>query len=120
MLADEHGELLPALRPDVVVDAIIAKRNVAGTTARWLPAPLPRPGFEAGVDQDAVIETQRGHHLGRVITQWQRGTEYRYSGQYQRQNHRTRVFAHPHSGMMTPCVNIGDPVHEGMWIARIA
>ncbi|MCU6406134.1 hypothetical protein KW817_24610, partial [Enterobacter quasiroggenkampii] len=46
VLADEHGELLPALHPDVVVDAIIAKRNVAGTHRKMAPCTIALgPGF---------------------------------------------------------------------------
>lgn len=50
-----------------MVDAIMAKRN---TGARITDAPLViglGPGFTAGVDVHAVVETNRGHDLGRVI-----------------------------------------------------
>lgn len=119
MLADEHGELLPALHPDVVVDAIIAKRNVAGTHRKMAPCTIALgPGFEAGVDCDAVIETQRGHHLGRVITHGSAAPNTGIPGNI---NGKTteRVLRAPHSGMMTRHVNIGDLVHEGDVIARI-
>lgn len=55
------------IAPDVLVDAILAKRNVATTIA---DAPLViglGPGFVAGVDSHLVIETNRGHDLGRII-----------------------------------------------------
>ncbi|MBT0520157.1 selenium-dependent molybdenum cofactor biosynthesis protein YqeB [Morganella morganii] len=119
VLADEHGELLPALHPDVVVDAIIAKRNVAGTHRKMAPCTIALgPGFEAGVDCDAVIETQRGHHLGRVITHGSAAPNTGIPGNI---NGKTteRVLRAPHGGMMTRHVNIGDLVHEGDVIARI-
>jgi xanthine dehydrogenase accessory factor len=53
--------------PSVVVDARIAKRNI-DTTIGDAPFVIGLgPGFDAAVDCDAVIETMRGHHLGRVI-----------------------------------------------------
>ena len=54
---------------EVEVDAILAKRNL-GTTRDMAPAVIAvGPGFTAPVDCDAVVETMRGHFLGRVITQ---------------------------------------------------
>ena len=55
------------LRPDVIVDAILAKRNL-GTKLTDAPIVIGvGPGFEAGADCHAVIETMRGHTLGRAI-----------------------------------------------------
>ena len=69
VLIDPEGETIPALAPDAVVDAILAKRNL-GTTRDMAPVVIGAgPGFTAGQDVDAVIETMRGHHLGRVIRQ---------------------------------------------------
>lgn len=67
VLADPAGTCLPVLRPDAVVDAILAKRNL-GTAITDAPAVIALgPGFTAGVDCHAVVETMRGHALGRVI-----------------------------------------------------
>ena len=64
---DPDGKCIPVLRPEVVVDAILAKRNL-GTTRDMAPLTIALgPGFEAGKDVDAVIETKRGHTLGRII-----------------------------------------------------
>ena len=58
---------LAALRPAVLVDAIMAKRNT-GTTLDDAPLVVALgPGFTVGTDCHAVIETNRGHNLGRVI-----------------------------------------------------
>lgn len=66
VLVDEGCTCLEALRPDAVVDAILAKRNL-GTTMDMAPAVIGvGPGFTAGVDCHAVVETMRGHTLGRV------------------------------------------------------
>ncbi len=69
VLADPEGRCISALRPDAVVDAILAKRNL-GTRITDAPAVIGvGPGFTAGEDCHAVVETMRGHTLGRVFYQ---------------------------------------------------
>lgn len=69
VLADPEGACIPRLRPDAVVDAILAKRNL-GTRLTDAPVVIGvGPGFTAGKDCHAVVETMRGHYLGRVIYQ---------------------------------------------------
>ena len=68
LLVDPAGEAIRELKPDVVVDAILAKKNL-GTTRDMAPLTIALgPGFEAGRDVDFVIETMRGHDLGRIIS----------------------------------------------------
>lgn len=66
VMVDEECTIREILKPDVVVDAIIAKRNLgtAITDAKLVLA--LGPGFTVGVDCHAAIETKRGHDLGRV------------------------------------------------------
>lgn len=67
LLVDPSGESIRQLRPAVVVDAILAKRNL-GTTMDMADLTIALgPGFVAGVDVHYVIETMRGHRLGRII-----------------------------------------------------
>lgn len=67
VLVDPAGLSIAALRPAVVVDAILAKKNL-GTTKEMAPLVIALgPGFTAGEDVDVVIDTKRGHNLGRVI-----------------------------------------------------
>ena len=67
VLVDPAGLSIAALRPAVVVDAILAKKNL-GTTKEMAPLVIALgPGFTAGEDVDVVIETKRGHNLGCVI-----------------------------------------------------
>lgn len=69
ILVDPKGEIIAAAKPAVVVDAILAKRNL-GTTRDMAPLTIALgPGFVAGQDVDAVVETKRGHKLGRIITE---------------------------------------------------
>ena len=68
VLADPEARCIAALHPDAVVDAILAKRNL-GTRITDTPCVVGvGPGFTAGVDCHAAVETMRGHTLGRVIT----------------------------------------------------
>lgn len=67
MLVDPKGESIQKLKPLAVVDAILAKKNL-GTNKQMADIVIGLgPGFTAGEDVHAVIETMRGHSLGRVI-----------------------------------------------------
>ncbi|MDD4310904.1 MAG: selenium-dependent molybdenum cofactor biosynthesis protein YqeB [Eubacteriales bacterium] len=66
VVADPIGEIVRKLNPIAVIDAILAKRNL-GTTMDDAEIVIGvGPGFTAGVDCHAVVETMRGHTLGRV------------------------------------------------------
>ena len=68
LMIDPEGKAIANLKPAVVVDAILAKKNL-GTTRDMAPCVIGLgPGFTAGCDVDYVIETKRGHNLGRIIT----------------------------------------------------
>lgn len=67
LIVDPEGKTIRELKPAVVVDAILAKKNL-GTTRGMAPLTVGLgPGFTAGSDVDVVIETMRGHNLGRII-----------------------------------------------------
>lgn len=67
ILVDPAGASIPRLQPLAVVDAILAKKNL-GTNRDMAPITIGLgPGFTAGYDVDAVIETKRGHTLGMVL-----------------------------------------------------
>jgi len=67
VIVDPDWKSIKAIRPHVVVDAIIAKKNL-GTNLSEAPLVIGLgPGFEAGRDVHMVIETNRGHNLGRII-----------------------------------------------------
>lgn len=67
LLVDPQATCLPKLQPVALVDAILAKKN-CGTTRDMAQITIGLgPGFHAGKDVDAVIETARGHNLGRII-----------------------------------------------------
>lgn len=67
VLVDPQGKSIDKLKPLAVIDAILAKKNL-GTNKNMAPITIGLgPGFTAGADVDAVIETKRGHDLGRVL-----------------------------------------------------
>ncbi len=69
LLVDPSGETIAAIKPDCVVVGILAKRNL-GTNKEMAPVVIGLgPGFCAGEDVHAVIETMRGHDLGRLLLQ---------------------------------------------------
>ena len=75
LLTDTEGKHIHELAPAAVVDAILAKKNL-GTDRTMAPLTVGLgPGFTAGEDVDYVIETMRGHNLGRIIREgrnWKR------------------------------------------------
>ena len=69
LLIDPDGKTIEHMQPAAVIDAILAKRNL-GTSMSMADITIALgPGFCAGGDVDAVIETVRGHDLGRLILQ---------------------------------------------------
>ena len=119
LLVDPEGLCIAQLKPAVVVDAMIAKRNL-GTHMNMAPLTIALgPGFTAGEDVHAVIETMRGHQLGRIIhagsAQPNTGIPGRIGG-YAAE----RVIHAPHSGVIRAVHAIGDFVEQGETIAVIA
>lgn len=71
VVVDENADIIKKMKPDVVVDAILAKKNL-GTKITDAPVVIGvGPGFTAGTDCHCVVETKRGHYLGRCI--WEGG-----------------------------------------------
>lgn len=118
VLVDGDGASLRTLRPAVVVDARMAKRNL-GTARDDAPLVVALgPGFTAGEDCHAVIETQRGHFLGHVI--WH-GAAAPNTGQPGEVRGRVgeRVLRAPADGVVTPRTAIGDLVTPGDVVATV-
>jgi len=106
------------LRPDVVVDAVMAKRNL-GTAIDEAPVVIGLgPGFTAGEDVHAVVETCRGHDLGRVILSGSAATNTGAPGKIGGYGVE-RVIRSPGKGIMTTFKDIGDPVEKGDIIGTV-
>ena len=67
VLVDPQGKSIYVRKPDVVIDAILAKKNIGTNRAMASLTIALGPGFTAGQDVDVVVETKRGHKLGRII-----------------------------------------------------
>lgn len=118
VMIDENGSTIETLHPPVVVDAILAKKNL-GTKITDAPVVIGvGPGFCAGKDVDAVIETQRGHNLGRVIYEGEAAPNTGIPGMiggYAKE----RVIHAPATGKLHILRQIGEIVEPGDILADI-
>lgn len=119
VLIDPETQALGVLRPDVLVDAIMAKRNT-GTHLADAPIVVALgPGFAAGVDCHAVVETMRGHHLGRVILEGTAIPDTGVPGEVEGYG-QERVLRAPVTGVFQGLKEIGDMVKAGDTVALVA
>ena len=118
ILVDPDMRCLPAAKPGILVDAIIAKHNL-GLHQGLAPLVIALgPGFVAGIDAHVVIETMRGHHLGRHILKGEALPNTGVPGIIEGEGAR-RVIHAPASGPLQVIRDIGDCVDAGETIARI-
>ncbi|MDO5100809.1 MAG: selenium-dependent molybdenum cofactor biosynthesis protein YqeB [Eubacteriales bacterium] len=118
MVIDPSGRWIDQLRPWAVVDAILAKKNL-GTTIEMAPKTIALgPGFTAGKDARIVIETMRGHHLGRLIRQGSALPNTGVPGLIGGQG-KARVIHAPAAGIFRSLYQIGETVEEGETIGII-
>ena len=107
------------LKPDVVLDAILAKKNLGTTrTEAGLVIGLG-PGFVAGDDVHMVIETNRGHNLGRIIASGSAEADTGIPGDIDGYTDE-RVLRAPHSGVFRTGKVIGDAVKKGEAVGEVA
>lgn len=118
IIIDENAEIIKELRPDVVVDAIIAKKNL-GTSIEDAPIVIGvGPGFEAKVDCHLVVETKRGHYLGKVIEEGSAIPNTGVPGNIGGYT-KERIIRASSNGKIKPVVAIGDFVKKGDIVAYI-
>lgn len=118
MLVDPCGTCIFDLKPMAVVDGILAKKNL-GTSKAMAPITVALgPGFEAGTDVDAVIETMRGHSLGRVIYQGMAIPDTKVPGAIGGYT-KERVIHSPADGILKNISKVTDIVKQGQKIAVI-
>ena len=118
VLVDPQAAILAQLPFMAVVDAILAKKNL-GTTISDAPIVLALgPGFTAGVDCHGVIETKRGHDLGRLILE---GTAIPNTGVPGDVGGYTteRIIRAPADGPFEPVAQIGQQVNLGDVVAKV-
>lgn len=118
LLVDPEGSSIPLLKPDIVVDAIIAKKNL-GTAKEMAPLVIGvGPGFTAGEDVDLVVESMRGHNLARIFTSGSALPNTGIPGNIGGFT-KERVLHAEAAGYMKNIRKIGDIVEKGEEIARI-
>ncbi len=118
IVVDPDGEILRQMQPRVLVEATLSKHN-SGITMNDAPVVIALgPGYEAGKDAHAVIETNRGHNLGRVYLQGSAephtgvpGTIGGCAGE--------RLLRAPCAGRLYGARQIGDQVQAGEIVAII-
>jgi xanthine dehydrogenase accessory factor len=119
VVSDPDWQTLKIIPFDVVIDAILAKKNL-GTNMNEAPLVIGfGPGFTAGKDVHAVIETNRGHNLGRIFTQ---GTAEPNTGVPGKIGDYTseRVIRASTNGQFTSYKSIGDRVSAGEAVGEVA
>jgi xanthine dehydrogenase accessory factor len=118
VLVDGEGSSIEVLKPKVVVDAILAKRNISTHINMADITIALGPGFEAGSDVHAVIETMRGHNLGKIFFN---GTAEKNTGIPGAINgiSKERVIYSPDSGMIINLREIGEVVKRGDILAFV-
>lgn len=118
MLVDPMGESIGELKPLAVVDAILAKKNL-GTNRDMAPITIGLgPGFTAGCDVDAVVETKRGHTLGMVLRSGSAAANTGIPGIIAGFG-RERVIYCPADGVLYSVKKITDTVSKGETIAVV-
>lgn len=118
LIVDETLECLGLLRPAAIVDAILAKRNLGTRRDMARVTVALGPGFTAGDDVDAVVETMRGHDLGRVIYAGAALPNTGVPGLIAGEGTK-RVIHAPADGKIVPKAKIGDLVEAGQTIAML-
>ena len=115
---DPEARLLKEVKADVVIDALLAKQNI-GMRRNMAPLTIALgPGFQAGKDVDIVIETNRGHNLGRLIYDGYAESNTGIPGSINGYTEQ-RVLRAPCDGHISARLNIGDEVNKGEIICYI-
>lgn len=118
VVIDTEGKYIELLKPIALVDAILAKRNL-GTRKQMAPITIALgPGFIAGEDVDIVIETMRGHNLGRLIFQGCAMPNTGVPGEIGGFSSERVVYS-PCAGFIKNIKHIGDIVQENELLAII-
>ena len=118
LIVDPTSLIKDILKPDVIVDAIMAKKNLG---SKITDAPLVMalgPGFYAGKDAHLVVETMRGHNLGKIIKEGEAEKNTGIPGEIAGFS-AERVFRAPKNGILSTLKEIGDYVEPEDVIAFV-
>lgn len=118
ILIDPNCEILNHIKPTFLIDAIIAKKNIGTNKSMAKYTIALGPGFTAGKDCDIVIETMRGHNLGRIYLEGEAIPNTGIPGNIGGKE-AERVIHASSDGIIENIKNIGDFVREKEVIAYI-
>lgn len=118
LMIDPQAEMVQKLYPEAVIDAILAKKNLGTNRSMSKLTIALGPGFCAGADVDYVVETMRGHQLGRVIESGYALANTGVPGIIAGHG-ADRVIHAPSGGSICVQAQIGDIVQEGQILAMI-
>ena len=118
VLTDPQADCLTGLRPDLLVDAIMAKRNCGTRRDMACRVVGLGPGFRAPQDVHAVVETLRGHDLGRVIVKGEAAPDTGVPGEIGGAT-TDRLVRSPGEGVREPLSEIGDLVETGQILGTV-
>ena len=119
VMVDPDWQLLKQNSFDVVIDAILAKKNLGTHRKEALQVIGLGPGFKAGDDVHLVIETQRGHNLGRVLDQGRAEPNTGIPGDIAGYT-RERVLRAPQAGIFQTTKSIGDLIEAGDLLGTVS
>jgi len=119
ILIDPDGKKTRSfLKPDVLIDGIMAKKNL-GTQINDAPLVIGLgPGFSAGKDVHIVIETNRGHHLGKMILSGSAEPDTGIPGEISGYT-MERLLRTMKKGIFHPQKSIGERVNKGSVVAVV-
>ncbi len=118
VIVDEKAHCVRELKPDFVIDAILAKKNLGTDIDDASVVIGVGPGFTAGNDCHAVVETKRGHYLGRVYYEGSALENTGIPGDIDGHS-ADRIIRSPEYGVFNPIYEIGDEVKKGDVVACV-
>jgi xanthine dehydrogenase accessory factor len=118
IVIDPEANVRDYIKPAILVDAIMAKRNLGTRITDALLVMGLGPGFRAGKDVHLVVETNRGHNLGRVISEGEAQENTGVPGNIAGYSIE-RVLRATKDGTLTTLRNIGDYVDSGGTVALV-
>ena len=118
ILVDEKANIVDEIKPDIIIDAIIAKKNLGTNITDAKIVIALGPGFSAGVDCHCVVETKRGHYLGKTIYSGSAIPNTGVPGDIGGYT-KERIIRATDEGKIAPISKIGDYVEKGQIVAYV-
>ncbi len=119
VVVDPEGDIIPEIKPDAVVDATLKKKNVCTKMSEAEVVIGVGPGFTAGENCHAAIETKRGHNLGRVLYNGSPAPNTSIPGEIKGYSFE-RLLRASADGIFERKAEIGDIVKAGQVVAEVS